>query len=297
MTYQYIDSPSNRSTVISSIVSFAVANAGFTAVDSSGDFQCISRSGLYWCLYPVSVSTSTYYQIAARLTSVKPTEATYLSVTGQYMKSGMGMHTYSGPYVGLHLFTNGIEVNCVLEIISGVFTHLNFGSITPFGSVVGHYVTGSVYSVADGYKYNPYNQSIQPYDGGLCSSVGRAAANFRSAMYYGGVFYAESILYNSVRVVWGGPGSVYNSHLFSMDYASYNYRRPLLRMYAVIKITGYRDKVVGVSEQARYVNLSRLQNKEIIEDDWMVFPYAQRTKLIGSYFDDSSASYGIAYKK
>lgn len=299
MTYLYVDAPADRTSVISSIVDFAVANAGFALVDGSGDFQCISKGGLYWCFNPESLSSASKYQIAARLTSVVPSSSDYLTVTGQYKVSGFGMYSYSGPYVGLHLFSNGDEVGCVLEIANNIFSHLNFGQIDKFGTYTGgQYITGSVYAPSDNFCYCPWNQGLNPFDGGLFGGGGRAA-NFRNVLYYESSFCSESAIYEDKRVVWGGVYSTCNTPLFNVGYAGYNYRRPLLPMYAMIEETGARSKMIGVSENVRYVNLDGLLNKEVIESDWMVFPYAQRTHLIGTYFTGTAnpGDHGLAYKK
>lgn len=299
MTYQYIDVPANRTTVISSIVDFAVANAGFTLVDGDDDFQVISKSGLYLCFTLESFYSSSYYEIAARLTTVEPTESNYKTVDGQYKLSGMGMDVYQGPYVGLHLFTNGSEVNCALEIVAGAFSHLSFGSILKFGTYTGgQYLTGSVYSVDAGYYY-PTSLAVNPFDGGLNTGSygGWPSYFFCNSFYYDSQFYAESYKVDNKRSFWGGVSSTCNTSLFNVNYAAYNYRRPLLPLYKIIETTTSRNKVVGVSEQAKYINMLGLLNKEIIEYDWMVFPYSQRSLLIGSYFDTVYANTGLAYKK
>lgn len=299
MTYQYVDAPANRTSVISAIVNFAVANAGFALVDGDGDFQSISKSGLYWCLAPRSASTYVVrYEIGARLTTVVPTADDYTTVTGQELLSGFGLSIYTGPYTGLHLFSNGAEVNAVLEVVPGAFSHLSFGTINKFGTFTGgQYLTGSVYTVRNEGAWSTNRNKTQPYDGGLCTGGNNGwtpADYYRNAMYYNSSFYPEAVKSDNRRVVWGGVESACNTPLYNQGYASYNYRRALLPIYAIIEETDARSKVIGVSAQARFLNLSGLQNKEIIESDWMVFPYSQRTAIIGTGYD---ATYGLAYKK
>lgn len=285
MTYQYIDVPANRDTVIDAIVNFAVTNAGFTNIGADGTLRRLSKSGLYFCFIPASRIAGTYYEIAVRLTTVEPTNSTYMSVDGQPYCSGIGTSTYAGPYVGLHLFTDGIEVNCALEVLPGAFAHLSFGYLFKFGSWTGgEYVTGSIY-----YSWWYVNQGTTSFSGGS-----GGLASYKNTLYYNSEFYPEAQKLNDKRVTWGGVTSTCNTPLYSLGYASYNYRRPLLPIYAIIDETGVRNKVVGVSKQARFLNLDGLQNKEIIEDDWMVFPYSQRTAIIGTVYD---ASYGLAYKR
>lgn len=284
MTYLYTDVPANRGAVIDAIVNFAVANAGFTNEGADGDLSRISKGGFYWCFIQTGLEYNTY-GIYARLTTVIPTLSTYTSVSGQNGHTGIGLDNYTGPYTGLHLFTDGVEVNCLMEVVPGAFSHLSFGSLSKFGTWTGgQYLTGSIF-----YGWGISTVFSMPYNGG--SSVSSATKN---ALYYNDQFYHDGTAVDNKKVVFGGIGSVYNAPLYNLGYALYNYRRPLLPIYAIIEETGVRSKVVGASNQARFLNLDQLQNKEIVETDWMVFPYSQRTAIIST---GNSGNYGLAYKR
>jgi len=296
MTYQYSDAPADRDSVINTIVAFAVSNAGFTNHGDDGALRRLSKSGEYFCFLPRSAfSLGSYYQIAARMTDSLPTEETYLTTTGQTLISGFDMYQYTGPYTGLHLFTNGTEVNCVLEIAPNVFSHLSFGTPRKFGSWPGGgFITGSIYSSYTT-SYYPSNYSTNPFDGGIGTTSGdRISLYYRNCIKYNGLYYGEIRQTDGRSVFWGGCSSSYNTPLYNQSQAAYNFRTPLLPMYAVIKQTGSIDRVVAVSEQARFLNLEGLVNKEVIESDWMVFPYAQRTTVISL---GNSGNFGLAYKK
>lgn len=286
MTYLYTDVPADRGAVIDAIVNFAVTNAGFTNEGSDGDLRRLSKGGFYWCFIPSVNLAYNANGIYCRLTTVMPTISTYTSATGQSGYTGIGFNNYPGPYVGLHLFTNGTEVNCVIEIVPGAFAHISFGSLYKFGTWTGgQYLTGSVF-----YGWGVQNTVILA----ISYNGGGSAGGVNNALYYNEQFYHEGYTIGNKRVCWGGYGSGYNTPLYDRSYALYNYRRPLLPNYAIIEETGVRTNVVGVSEQARYLNIDELNNKEIIEDDWMVFPYSQRTVIISS---GTSGNHGLAYKR
>lgn len=299
MTYQYTDAPANRDTVINAIASFAVTNAGFTK-STDGELTRLTKNSMHWCMIPYSAGTVGYYQIACRMTSETPSESTWETVAGQRKYSGMDTYTYTDVYIGLHLFTDGHEVNAVLEIAPGVFSHLSFGFATALSSYSLAYVTGSLYTVySDATSWAPGSTKINPFDGAETSNDAwsrRPLVVYANSLYYNGIFYREGgAAVDGVYGHWGGVGSkCYNYKLYNVGMAKYNYRRPLLPMYAVICVSSARDKVVAISGQVRYVNLTGLQNKEVVESDWMIFPYAQRTTIIGPA---NSGVYGLAYKK
>lgn len=62
--------------------------------------------------------------------------------------------------------------------------------------------------------------------------------------------------------------------------------------------SGSRDKLVAISDQVRVLNLTGLVNKEVIENNWMVFPYFQRDQIFGTEGRIAiTGVLGLAYKK
>jgi len=298
MTYQYIDAPANRDSVISDMVSFAVSNGGFTNEGDDGDLRRISRGGFYLSLINRSIYSAACFEIACRMTDTLPTASTWSTAAGQYKSSGMGLHTQDGPYTGMHLFTDGNEISAALEIVPDVFVHLSFGFPSKFGTWTGGaYISGQIYQThpTSNYGWPAWQFCTTTADIGTYDTH-RAASNYANAFNYQGEWIREGGSFiNSKRMNWGAYDRGYSSALFNAGWAAYNYRRPLLPLYTVIQEDGSQDRVVAVSNQVRLINLEGLMNKEVIESDWMVFPWCQRTAI--AYGFGTTGNWGMAYKK
>lgn len=180
----------NMQSVVDQISSFAVANAGFTALPdviltgTTTTLKILLKGGMYYYLFgstqvlPNFAPNRTVGVIYLRMMRVEPTLANYndIGTTIDAQRTPSKACTFSntdGAFEGLNLYTDGNAVHVALEIFSNVFTHLSFGIVDKFGAW-----TGGEYTMANGIFYSDttdyaffssFNTFL--FDGGYSSSI------------------------------------------------------------------------------------------------------------------------------
>lgn len=310
MAYQYVDAPASVTTILGAIITFAVANAGFSNQGDDSTLKRLSKSGHYYCF---EVKRSGAAGIQGRLTGELPTSGTWKTLTnGSKLLGSMFWNISTTSFTGLHLFTQGLSVYAALELVPNVFVHLSFGLIKKFGTYTGgEQITGQCFSSARG---NPSYFSVgseydgPPENGGNAMRYpgGTAENDYTDYRYVGArhdrdnTAEGRELLWTASSQLGGDAGGPYPMKaLHAQGVAAYNLRRPLFPIYAMVRDISVSDnwQVVGELEGCRFLNLSGLTNKTVLEDDWMVFPYTQQTTIASGYFLSNSGDNGIAYKK
>ena len=218
-----------------------------------------------------------------------------------------------GPHIGYHYFTDGKAVHCVVEIVTGVFTHFNFGEITKNGNWGGGaFVTGS--SIKDGSLSFPaeadlisgYNQ----YPFMTYSTMGNTGVTSQT-----GIGHVRSDTNGAGRICPMGWNSIASSpntdivyclawvsnegrRLINASPNTYNGRAvimPITLLQATTAATGPYFQL-GHVPNAGVVNMTNINPKDVVNSDWMAFPIGQKNSTAGTVYINSQM-YGMAYKK
>lgn len=162
---------------ISSLLAFAVANAGFaaqTTVQSSAgsgsvNIRTVSKGGVYWSMHYHSAYLGTtspgVVGVRAYMAYGNPTAGvnvstsslapTALNSTAQSHFTMMAHYGYTGAYANHWLYTDGTCVHGILELSSGIYGHISFGLMTKQGTWTGgEYVSANSASTLSGNWYN-----------------------------------------------------------------------------------------------------------------------------------------------
>jgi hypothetical protein len=197
--------------LLQDIVTFAVANAGFTEMTkittglpagNTTDMYILEKNGIYWWflgMQRTDADFGTYGEIDCRMMLTLPTVSNMeTEADGTYRKSRYALlNRPSGPYTNSFLYSaTGDSVSLVLEITPGVFTHMSFGTVNKFGTWTGgEFLTGesiymyNAYSVANGFQAS-WNSVITNY-GSMAFDNG-----YNSGYYVNGLF---SYVYHPVN--------------------------------------------------------------------------------------------------
>lgn len=300
---------SSLTDVITQIIGYAIANAGFTDEGSAtygGHTKYrMSKNGLYWTFY--TDYTSGYYRIRVRMSYSISDIAAPTSANSQWDWTIMSAWIYGGPYPNLYMYSDGLTVHSCLEVTTGIFTHLSIGSITKTDTFTGgEYCAGNYYERT----YNSGGQNYFYWDDSYGSPLFSGGWHSRS----------HTSLLSYIRSV--KPTGATNNEA---DFAAFSYHRndqhaqgvfisgpcdylmrdapntatlrtPLFPCYIFIRdqTTGlYRSS--GYVEGLRLVQMEYLNPAEIILNNWQVFPLIrQEGNSIGS---PVSGTWGVAYKR
>lgn len=297
---------SSLTDVITQIIAYAVANAGFTdegsATYSGSTKYRMSKNGIYWTFY--TDYTSGYYRIRVRMSySISNTEAP-TSANSQWDWTIMSAWLYGGPYPNLYMYSDGLTVHSCLEVTNGIFTHLSVGNITKTDTFTGgEYCAGNYYE-----RKTPSNTFY--WDDSYGSPLFTGGYNTRintSALSY--IRSVPATGYTGTEADFAGFGRIRNSQLANgvfmgspFDYLmrdapnTATLRTPLFPVYIFLldPVTGlYRSS--GYVEGMRLVQMEYLNPAEIILNNWQVFP------LIRQEGDSINAPvsnvWGVAYKR
>lgn len=213
-----------------------------------------------------------------------------------------------GPLAGYHLFITEDYVHLAVEVVTGSFTHMCFGTIDKAGPFNGgDYVTGTAWTYRYWYDYNKSSEMNSP------TSYYNATL-FDSYMNLGSPYYQDC---NNARIRFDADGAVGNwlsfgggacgfmrndslvwNTLGNRNPSTFNTMSPLLPsiITALRPSGGYA--IMGTVKDVRAINITNYQPKDIItlgNDEWMVFPMIR--KGTGTYREAVSGNLGIAYRK
>jgi hypothetical protein len=220
-----------------------------------------------------------------------------------------------GPHVGYHFFSDGQTIHVAVELVTNVFNHFSFGMINKAGNWDnGAYVEGT--------RWNPidFGQGrLQPFDSpyhsrifdGMTGYAGRSYTAFGRNWSTYGLMRAQ---YNGrvATVTEASPGNgpaVFNANTWShlgwgLDLIqdspnSFNSRAVLVPIEVALAseraATPANFLQLGQIPTAAAINMAFINPKDIVNNDWMVFPLSQKNGPGIIYVN--SLNNGIAYRK
>lgn len=306
---------------LSQLVAFAVANAGFTnqgqvtssVASSSRTIHRISKGGVHWFFMRFLANNG----IAARMSY------TAFPNLGNPDSPGTDFQTYYTycstwnfvpPYAGHYFFTDGTCVHAVIEIASGVYNHLSFGSVSKYGTWPGgEYLCGGYYNATNGADYRSWNDSYhcRPFNdlnqSNLSSifcylratNTGVGSTDFKAL---NGGYNSSSGMFVAIAGSTGGQSAFYTQVIRDAPNVFTN-RTPIfpgvVRRYDYENNSGLTS-LAGTVPYVGFLKFTQDMNaKDIINTDWQVFPITMRTG--GNTASPSGASdsgeYALAYRR
>lgn len=280
----------------------------------------------YWYFYYASNwiwGSDTQY--VSRMMTVLPTDANKQdSTVGQYYHTLMGLWDFTPTFTGYSFFTDGASVFVALEVSVGIFAHMCLGHIEKVAAFVG----GAFLQA------NSFNGSTGTWYGITSANTGFGSAMFGCRQMVAGINYGGCYLHY-VDAGTGGHGdfSVFGrtdvgrvsgmsgtltptngttdiAHTSTvikwaiwqkmMDLgtpSASTLRSPLLPIY-VVRAADYNTgefQLIGKVPNIACVNVAILQNKELVNTDWRVFPMT--SKIVDSTVVTHSGIYGVAYRE
>lgn len=225
------------------------------------------------------------------------------------------VYPIQGPHVGYHFFSDGKTIHAAVELVTNVFNHFSFGTIDKAGNWAGgYYVEANRWNPIDFGQGrlqlvdSPYHQRI--FDG----MSGYAGRSYYAFGYNWQSFGMMAVEFDSrtMAVTEPSPGQAPQfantnswSHLgWGLDLIqdspnSFNSRAVLVPMEVAMASdhtsTPANLLQLGQVPTAAAVNMAFINPKDIVNNDWMVFPLSQKNGPGILYVN--SLNYGIAYKK
>lgn len=314
MAFSESTAVADRDAFIQAIIAFAVANAGFTdqghTIDGTNKIYHISKGSIYWNFVEDSYYfNTTHYAILSRMSFAKITTFVAFeanTTAGQRYPTRMIVYRSTGPYTKYFLYTDGNAVHCVLQIYTGVYSHISFGNMNIYGSWTGgEYLTAmGCYYYSSGYITWDYSRNGILFDGGI--------HNISSSVYPTGYVryiigtpandqtdFARlgSITQNSQQCRMVTATGIVKTLIEDCSPLGFNMRSPIFPIYVRMRenATG-RFILSGHITYARVVNVSLLAPEVVAENDWIVFPMTQRTGG-DTALAPISDNWGVAYKR
>lgn len=263
------------------------------------DAYSLLKDGVY---FTFSVPrTGTPYLFLNTATGINPA-LTQVAQPGAHPQA-CRVDNIGGPHVGYHFFCDGLALNVVVEIVTNVFVHFNFGSMIKNGDFIGgQFVSGMSVNYSSA---NTLNQlfsyyHLLPYDG---VTIGSAGAYGNSNQGHVRTPIAPPTVplgqpgATGARAYCTGWASNGGRPLLDVSPNAFNGRATLIPFNFVQASSGDSGPYyqLGTVGNARAVNIANLNPKEVINTDWMVFPISQKNGPATVYIN--SANYGIAYQK
>lgn len=293
--------------VISQFHAYAVANAGFV---DAGDIvlagprtmKRLSKGGIFWHFVPFATGNGirSFMGYTAEIT-----DAPGVSGDAQPQPTYMSAWSFASSYPSLYMYTDDSDVVfAAVELTTGIFNHIGFGSITKLESFTGgEFLTAGEGETTFGggpvffYSIDSQQQHA-PYVGQYANVIANAGAGF---MRISGTntdyqdFAGLGVTFNTNRA---GMNSVHgiSDEVFRDAPNEATLRSPIFPMYACIL-----DTVTGLYRISGYVpNIRLCPNKyldpaEIILTDWQTFPLTQ--KNASGLLCAPCGNYGLAYKR
>lgn len=224
----------------------------------------------------------------------------------------------TGPHVGYHLFSQGDRVHCVVERATNVFLHMSFGQIEKAGNWAGGaYVTGACWSDA----IYPGTTGKFPWTDYPHSRPFESITGYTAGANINGVFYSarghmrtDYDTYKTMELTTGSYRSStdlncgfcsswgYGFELLTDSPNMFNNRAALVPIQFTLQSEPLANNEQNTSRlqmgqvtDVAAVNMALINPKDIINNDWMVFPISQKNGDGITYVN--SGNYGLAYKK
>jgi hypothetical protein len=281
---------------IDQMISFAVANAGFTnlgtVTSSSGTgsrtVRRVSKGGVHWFFVKYTAgngfSSKMSYSALPAAGSIDSPGAGF-----QTFYTEMNTWAFTGPFVGHYFFTDGTCVHAVLEAATGIFNHFSFGAITKVGGWEGgEYVSGGAYASKTGANfdsiYTSYDSRI--FNDSSDQNSSRTSAirigNTSAAADFQAVRSSQYTPYHGMFVGTNDPGYSNGSFYARLIRDAYNdatNRTPIFPgVFRKYDSATARHQFGGTIPYAGFMKMTPDMNaKDIINTDWQVFPLTMRT--------------------
>lgn len=310
--------PTTISDFIDQVVSFAVAQAGFTdegsVTQTSGTtLRRISKNSIYWNFEHTLSHTSgtrrgNYINMRMTYSLYAGTAfSTTVPADGHDWHVQCSTHKVTGPFQQLYLYSDGNVVHAALETVPNVFTHLSFGTMLKFGTFTGgEYVSATSFfdSLSTGtYTFGRSNAGVIFGDsvvngrqsGAVRNSVGgNDSTDFAALSNQGTVQEARMAI--PMIASNGLSSSGWYNELYTHSPNQANNRAVMLPVYCRL-----RDTNIATTETAlyhadayvpnvRFLNMGGLAAKDLILTNWRVFPLSQ---TFGD-LDVATATFGFA---
>lgn len=305
-----VTSASSIDDVVSQIVAFAVAQAGFTnegVVNLTGvNRYRISKGGIYWTIRSNNFGGKQH--ITGRMSYSINGTSDPTNTNGQYNWTVTSLWGFPGPFPNLYLFTEGTCVHAVIELTTGVFNHFSIGVIEKSDTFTGgEYVVGSLMDNQDwdGTK-NVYSNIDSSYSsslmsGGFNSKVSNQYHSYIRNIPTGGASNNESDFapFAYSRNSQHAYGTTWNGIVQPLFDRTPN--TATLRSITLPAYVQFYDFVNGLVQLGgnvpgmRIINLGYLDPGEIILNNWQVFPFVSKYGDRVSY--PVTGMYGLAYKR
>ncbi len=291
-------------------LSFAVANAGFsdagtvtlTVTGGNVDAHSITKGGVTYVFVTAQASefiTNSVQRMEARMCYASPVAASTWSATNpvgqpgitQLGVFGVGL-TFSSPH---WFYTNGTVCHAVLEVFPNVFTHLSFGQLDKYGVYIGgEYITSTYFFAKSGLSPFPFLHNLSNHmpfaetssSGFLRYAQGGNDENDFAPMgtttnlLPSGFFQnSKGVVHYADATVSAGAGSGIVGSLFANSPNAFNLRAMLIpirfRLRDVTTST-IQYHPAGCVPGVRLINMKELDPKAITDNNWQVFPLAQK---------------------
>lgn len=290
--------------LITTLQTFCVANGftietgwSYTNLSIVYDVYVLKKNGIYFNFAVPRTGTVYLFMNTA---SANLGTGTIESQTGAFGAS-CRVDYLAGPHVGYHFFADELSVNVAVEVVTNVFTHINFGELEKNGAWSGgQFVTG--FSRASGTSgMNDINDvnNYRPFDTAAIGSPASPSTGSCSHVRNPVQAPASAIgrAQGTIRAYATGWASNAGRNLIDVSPNAFNGRAVLVPINIVLESSGGSGPYyqLGTVHNARHVNIANLQPKETVNTDWMVFPVCQKNGPGTNY--PNSGNYGMAYKK
>ncbi len=290
----------NLDNLIDQMMTFAVANAGYTDV-TGGFHRVLEKDGMHYHFATTThITVTQVLRMALSQTYANEDWAATPSISAQ---ASMTAYDFVGPYSGHYFFSDGGSVHCVLEVSPGIFNHLSFGAINKHGDnwVGGEFIAGGHYH----YKVSNLWRPISDVQG-CCTftATGSNSSPYRSQIRVEGLPNATSIYAPfgsatlSNRAYGCSPDDTLNiqENILRDSPNAATGRVALLPQYIhVHEDAGDLHYHLGTIDGVRILKMDNIQPAEIVNTDWQVFPICQKNGDRVNCPD--SGTYAFAYKR
>lgn len=319
---------------ISQMLSFAVANAGFTmgttvqtsAGSGSQNVRSVVKGGVRWSFFydPYGNSTNGTDNGIAGFMSYTQANAglningSFLSKHGNdFCSDGMvglawgRLYGFTGPYPNHWFFTDGVSVHAVLEISTGLFCHINFGSVTKYGAWTGGEFIGISGAMPTVGFLGSASSFCSPFDGGTSGNYPAGSQSTTGTIFLRtnnanvSADFArqgdQSYGYNSTSGYFSaGPTGNFDKSMMAdllENMPSSSAWRTILTPIIWFRVngTGRVYPAAHVPNVAFTRMTDVMVNGQLIETDWRIFPIFRRATTSGGL--PYSDNWAIAYRE
>lgn len=274
---------------------FAVTEAGYTDagqwVDGAYTIDGLTKDGFSYIFRNNNSST-----VLMNLPDSITPNTSWAAQTGRNATDGCA-ESLVAPFIKYYLFTIGTNVFCTVECQPGRFNHLAFGQIQKAGSWTGgSFVAGQTFSSTS------FNSAVSTSHGLLLSGIKPRVIYPTAAS---ALFRVENDgRTHSLRSPDSGAHGVAIPNFFdaagryilTLGAVPFNRRAPMLEAQVFLRRSDMSGAFspLGVIEGIRILNIQALNPAEVVNNNWMVFPVAEKNGNAVGWLN--SGGYGFAFE-